>query len=51
MLTFEHQPLIQDSQRAKEELKAFRTKFDHRIAGYYIENKAITKLERPELTS
>lgn len=39
----------QDAQRAKEELKAFGTKFDHRIAGYYIENQSGTKLERPEL--
>ena len=39
----------QDAQRAKEELKSFGTKFDHRIAGYYIENQSGTKLERPEL--
>ncbi|MEC6830684.1 recombinase family protein [Photobacterium toruni] len=39
----------QDAQRAKEELKAFGTKFEHRIAGYYIENQSGTKLERPEL--
>lgn len=39
----------QDAQRAKEELKAFGMKFDHRIAGYYIENQSGTKLERPEL--
>ena len=39
----------QDAQRAKEELKAFGAKFDHRIAGYYIENQSGTKLERPEL--
>ncbi|OBU41473.1 resolvase [Photobacterium phosphoreum] len=39
----------QDAQRAKEELKAFGTKFDHRIAGYYIENQSGTKLERLEL--
>ncbi|PSU16346.1 recombinase family protein [Photobacterium kishitanii] len=39
----------QDAQRAKEELKAFGTKFDQRIAGYYIENQSGTKLERPEL--
>ena len=39
----------QDAQRAKEELKAFGMTFDHRIAGYYIENQSGTKLERPEL--
>ncbi|PSU19922.1 resolvase [Photobacterium phosphoreum] len=39
----------QDAQRAKEELKAFGTKFNHRIAGYYIENQSGTKLERTEL--
>lgn len=39
----------QDAQRAKEELKAFGLKFNHRIAGYYIENQSGTKLERPEL--
>ncbi|PSV88399.1 recombinase family protein [Photobacterium iliopiscarium] len=39
----------QDAQRAKEELKAFGMKFDHRIASYYIENQSGTKLERPEL--
>ena len=39
----------QDAQRAKEELKAFGVKFNHRIAGYYIENQSGTKLERPEL--
>ena len=39
----------QDAQRAKEELKAFAVKFNHRIAGYYIENQSGTKLERPEL--
>ncbi|OBU30149.1 MULTISPECIES: recombinase family protein [Photobacterium] len=39
----------QDAQRAKEELKVFGITFDHRIAGYYIENQSGTKLERPEL--
>ena len=39
----------QDAQRAKEELKAFALKLNHRIAGYYIENQSGTKLERPEL--
>ena len=39
----------QDAQRAKEELKAFGVKFNHRIAGYYIESQSGTKLERPEL--
>ena len=39
----------QDALRAKKELKAFGMKFDHRIAGYYIENQSGTKLERPEL--
>ena len=39
----------QDTQRAKEELKSFAVKFNHRIAGYYIENQSGTKLERPEL--
>ncbi|MCD9492640.1 resolvase [Photobacterium phosphoreum] len=36
----------QDAQRAKEELKAFGAKFDHRIAGYYIENQSGTKLNK-----
>lgn len=39
----------QDAQRAKDELKVFGAKFEHRIAGYYIENQSGTKLERPEL--
>ena len=39
----------QDALRAKKELKAFGMKFDHCIAGYYIENQSGTKLERPEL--
>lgn len=39
----------QDAQRAKEELKTFADQFNHRIAGYYIENQSGTKLERPEL--
>ncbi|WP_279131088.1 recombinase family protein [Photobacterium phosphoreum] len=39
----------QDALRAKEELKAFGDKFNHRIASYYIENQSGTKLERPEL--
>ncbi|ELV7518397.1 recombinase family protein [Photobacterium damselae] len=39
----------QDALRAKEELKVFGAKFNHRIASYYIENQSGTKLERPEL--
>ena len=39
----------QDANRAKNELRAFITGFNKRMAGYYIENQSGTKLERPEL--
>ena len=40
---------VQDANRAKNELRAFITGFNKRMAGYYIENQSGTKLERPEL--
>ncbi|HIF9529837.1 TPA: recombinase family protein [Photobacterium damselae] len=39
----------QDVERSKNELRDLMTRFDQRIAGYYIENQSGTKLDRPEL--
>jgi DNA invertase Pin-like site-specific DNA recombinase len=40
----------QDANRAKDTLDAFVSRFDKRIAAYYIENKSGNSLNRPELT-